>query len=127
MKAKIKYINKYIFGHFTGITLGPYIWVSLLSSNPVRTANHERIHLAQIMELVRKVKKIVRLKPVANVIGIIWFYTRYGLNYARNVFKYGKAAYRNLYYEREAYDNDDNLAYLDDRKDGAHNDYRDGS
>jgi hypothetical protein len=39
--------------------------------------------------------------------------------------KYKKAAYRNISYEREAYANQYDLAYLDDREAFAVNDYKD--
>ncbi len=63
--------------------------------------NHERIHLRQQIELL-----------------VIPFYIFYGLNYIFNRFKYKRhdTAYRNICFEREAYQNESNLQYLKERK-----------
>lgn len=63
--------------------------------------NHENIHTKQIFELL-----------------IIPFYLIYCIFYIINLFKYfdSHKAYRNIAFEREAYDNQNNNNYLKTRK-----------
>lgn len=62
--------------------------------------NHEKIHLRQQAELL-----------------VIPFYIWYGLEYLFNLAKYRShaAAYRNISFEREAYNNENNHNYLKNR------------
>lgn len=64
-----------------------------------RTINHESIHFQQALEL-----------------GVLPFYILYFLEMLLKLPFYGKDAYMNLSFEREAYGNDDNLDYLKQRK-----------
>lgn len=59
--------------------------------------NHERIHLRQQLELL-----------------IIPFYLLYLINYLINLFRFKNhhAAYRNIIFEKESYQNERNLNYL---------------
>jgi hypothetical protein len=63
--------------------------------------NHEKIHLKQQAELL-----------------LIPFYVLYLINYLINLAWYRKhhTAYLNIVFEREAYANEVNLSYLNDRK-----------
>lgn len=63
--------------------------------------NHERIHTAQMRELL-----------------YIPFYILYVLEWLFRLMQYGfnKSAYYNISFEREAYANGDNLDYLKSRK-----------
>lgn len=63
-----------------------------------KTINHESIHTAQIKEM-----------------GYIFFYIWYIIEWLIRLV-IGKNAYRNISFEREAFDNDQNLNYLDSRK-----------
>ena len=65
------------------------------------TINHEKIHTAQIREML-----------------YIFFYIWYVIEWFIKVFIYLEfhEAYRNLAFEREAYENQDNLNYLNSRK-----------
>ena len=64
------------------------------------TINHERIHTAQMRELL-----------------YIFFYLFYGVEYLLKLFKYSPhKAYRNISFEREAYSNEGDLTYLKGRK-----------
>lgn len=64
------------------------------------TINHERIHTAQMRELL-----------------YIFFYLFYGVEYLFKLFKYSPhKAYRNISFEREAYSNEGDLTYLKGRK-----------
>lgn len=60
--------------------------------------NHEAIHTAQMKEL-----------------GYVFFYILYVLEWLYRLFKSGNA-YRNISFEREAYDNENDLSYLLQRK-----------
>ncbi|GAB4126052.1 MAG: hypothetical protein OHK0045_10890 [Raineya sp.] len=88
-----------------GITLYPFI---LLKHKIYRKdkilMNHEEIHLQQQKELL-----------------VLPFYLLYIANYLFNLLKYRQhhKAYLNICFEREAYDNEANLAYLAQRKFGA--------
>ena len=67
--------------------------------------NHERIHSEQMKEML-----------------FIGFYLWYLVEWIIRLFGKGNA-YRNLSFEKEAYDNEDNLTYLDTRKPYAWLDY----
>ena len=70
-----------------------------------KTLNHEAIHTAQMKEML-----------------FIGFYLWYLVEWIIRLFGKGNA-YRNLSFEKEAYDNDEDLAYLDTRKPYAWLDY----
>lgn len=64
--------------------------------------NHEEIHTKQMKELL-----------------FLFFYLFYGFEWLIKLFYYkfnSKKAYRNISFEREAYNNQNNLEYLDNRK-----------
>ncbi|WP_316799110.1 hypothetical protein [Pedobacter frigidisoli] len=81
-----------------GMAIFPFI---LLKSErykaDMQIINHERIHLRQQLELL-----------------ILPFYLLYLINYLINLlrFKNHDVAYRNIIFEKEAYQNDSNLNYL---------------
>ena len=65
-----------------------------------RTIRHETIHTRQMTELL-----------------FVFFYIWYGIEWLVKLPKYGaKHAYNNLSFEREAYENDDDVLYLANRK-----------
>lgn len=87
---------------FGGIALWPFIILRKKSYRQDQVfMNHEKIHLAQQIELL-----------------VIPFYIWYGLEYLIKLIKYKdrKQAYCNLCFEREAYENESNLTYLTQRK-----------
>ncbi|MDD4438178.1 MAG: hypothetical protein PHS04_09115 [Tissierellia bacterium] len=65
------------------------------------TLNHEKIHTAQIKEML-------------GIIFYIWFYIWYLIEWFIRL-PFGNA-YRNISFEREAYTNQDDLSYLKNRK-----------
>lgn len=85
-----------------GMALFPFI---LVKTNRLKynkaVINHENIHLRQQMELL-----------------LVPFYVLYLLNYLLNLLYYMKhdKAYRNIVFEREAYTNDADLQYLQQRQ-----------
>jgi hypothetical protein len=99
---RIPYLIVYApFIHYYGMALFPFILIKYrhLRYNEY-LINHEKIHLQQQLEML-----------------ILPFYLLYGLNYLLNRFKYRShdAAYRNICFEREAYQNEDDLEYLQKR------------
>ncbi len=87
---------------FRGITLFPFIFVR--DENVKRNVfviNHEKIHIRQQAELL-----------------VVFFYLIYGVDYLIKLIKYKDKdkAYRNIIFEREAYENQYNLEYLKNRK-----------
>lgn len=96
-------VSKYLIGrHFVGIALWPFIVIRdpRLKEDDV-FINHEKIHLRQQLEL-----------------GVFPFYFIYVLEYSIRLMQYRNAplAYRNISFEREAYENEDNLYYLENRR-----------
>ncbi|WP_299218532.1 hypothetical protein [uncultured Aquimarina sp.] len=96
-------VNKYLIGrHFVGIALWPFIVVKdhHLKEDEV-FINHERIHLRQQAELL-----------------VIPFYFVYFTEYIIRLLQYrnSQAAYRNISFEREAYEMETELSYLKNRK-----------
>lgn len=81
------------------ITLGPLVFSRGNITDITR--NHEAIHWEQYKEGL-----------------IIGFLLLYGISYVINRCKGqdGKLAYENIWFEKEAYDNDQNLNYLSERK-----------
>jgi len=99
IKIVAPFISK--FG-IAGITLFPFIiFDSKKSLYNVHIVNHEEIHIRQQMEML-----------------IIFFYIMYLTEYAIGLFKYKNKneAYRNISFEKEAYDNEYDLEYLNNRK-----------
>src|SRR5690606_35986256 len=95
-------ISKRIFpGRFEGLTLWPVI---ILKHDNLKEdeilINHERIHLKQQLDLL-----------------ILPFYILYFLESLIGIVKYNNMhlAYRNISFEREAYQNEENLDYLKNR------------
>ena len=87
---------------FRGITLYPFIFVrELKDKNNVVLIYHERIHLRQQLEML-----------------IIPFYIFYLLEWLVKwcYYRNRHVAYKNLSFEREAYQNEANFEYLKHRK-----------
>ncbi|UKT63422.1 hypothetical protein [Pedobacter mucosus] len=84
-----------------GMAIFPFILLkSEKYKDDIEIINHEKIHLRQQLELL-----------------IFPFYFLYLLNYLLNYIKYKKhdEAYRNIVFEKEAYDNENNINYLKSR------------
>ncbi|MCW5520825.1 hypothetical protein J1N09_13335 [Aureitalea sp. L0-47] len=96
------FVNRHLIPKkFTGMVLWPFIILkySALKEDEV-FLNHERIHLRQQIELL-----------------ILPFYIWYGTEYLVRLLQYRKRkeAYRNISFEREAYQNEKDLDYLKKR------------
>lgn len=86
---------------FRGLTVFPFVFLKYrFDKKDQRFLNHEKIHLRQQIELL-----------------IILFFVWYSFEYIIRIIQYKKAdlAYRNISFEREAYDNETNLSYLKKR------------
>ena len=94
-----------VFIKVGAITLWPFIIVSPEYDNVI-TLNHERIHLEQQKELL-----------------LVLFYVLYIYYWVKNRVQgmNNFEAYCNIPFEKEAYDNQENLDYLDTRKHYAWN------
>lgn len=86
----------------SGITLFPFILLRKKEDLENKTLiNHEKIHFYQQLELL--------IIPF-----YIWYFVEFFINYIkyRNVEK----AYKTISFEKEAYQNDQNLSYIKTRK-----------
>lgn len=87
---------------FSGITIYPFVFTRELFWKANKTfVNHEKIHLRQQIEML-----------------VIPFFIWYGIEYFFRLIQYKdrKKAYRNISFEREAYHNEHNADYLDNRR-----------
>ena len=89
------------FKGFLAITLWPFIFVRNDARMAATTIRHENIHGRQQKELF-----------------LVLFYVWYGIEYIIKLLQYknAKTAYKNISFEREAYANQNNVAYLYERK-----------
>ena len=92
-------VNRYLVPKgYRAITLYPFIFVRNASDKFDKVLiNHERIHLRQQKELL-----------------VLFFYIWYFLDFLFKYLRYRNwnKAYRNIIFEREAYNNQSNLDYL---------------
>jgi hypothetical protein len=95
-------VSKYLIPKgFRGLTVFPFVVVRDRNAQDYLVLmNHERIHLRQQMELL-----------------VLPFFVIYGLDYLVKLIRYRdkSLAYRNIVFEREAYENESNLEYLKSR------------
>lgn len=85
---------------YYGVAIYPFVFVDKKRINEVRL-NHEVIHLRQQLEML-----------------ILPFYLWYTIEYIIRVIQYRNwdVAYKNISFEREAYSNEKNINYLQQRK-----------
>jgi hypothetical protein len=105
MKTSITAIkNKIIpFGRFTAINLfGIVFYKDRISEIGL---NHERIHSAQAADL-----------SSFRIMGWILFYLLYIKFYVINLIKGSEDAYYDIPFEKEAYENQNNLNYINERE-----------
>lgn len=104
MKPRIKEMTIFVkiitFGFAAGITLAPFgIYIRKEYLRYKRINNHEKIHWQQQMEML-----------------IIFFYLWYFFEWIYRLFTNFKSAYKSISFEKEAYTNDKNYEYLENRK-----------
>ncbi len=86
----------------SGITLFPFIFLRKKEYRQNKVLiNHEKIHLRQQLELL--------IVPF-----YIWYLSEYYIKYLK--YKDPNLAYRNISFEKEAYENEQNSDYLKTRK-----------
>lgn len=96
------YLKYFIPKSFSAFTIYPFIFIKKkLDKTNCMLINHEKIHLKQQIELV-----------------IIFFFIAYFLEFCWNIILYRSwmKAYRAIGFEKEAYQNENNLNYLKTRK-----------
>ena len=88
-----------VFISVYAITLYPFVFI--LDDGNERVITHERIHILQQKEML-----------------VLFFYIAYALFFVLGLIKHRSInlAYRNIPFEKEAYDNDTNIAYVLNRK-----------
>src|SRR5690554_2762004 len=95
-------VNQFFAKKFRGLAIYPFIFLKdkQLLNNPL-IINHEKIHLRQQIELLW-----------------IFFFFWYGIEFLIRwiQFKDSNLAYFNISFEREAYEYEGNLNFLNDRK-----------
>ena len=84
---------------FVGITIFPFILFKDRQYATDVKINHEQIHIQQQLELL-----------------VVFFYIAYILNFIANIISMNPRPYRNISFEREAYNNEKDLKYLETRK-----------
>lgn len=86
---------------FNGITIFPFVILrDVKNKMNLRLINHEKIHIRQQLELL--------IFPF-----FVWYFIEY--LYRLYQFKDKNKAYRNIVFEREAYENEKDLNYLQKR------------
>ena len=135
LKAKVKKMGGFVSfitgGWAAGITLAPFgIYIKEKYLSNKRMINHESIHWAQQMEMIVAGAIIAAITVgILLLFGIsswwlltslafpfLFFYLWYVIEWFIRIFINGSKAYKSLCFEREAYQNDDNLDYLKTRK-----------
>lgn len=96
---KIIYNNIIPFKGFKCINLFGVLFARKGAYIGEKTLNHEAIHTAQMKEML-----------------YVGFYVWYFIEWLIELFHYGTTAYHKNTFEREAFDNDDDLTYLASRK-----------
>ena len=103
-------VTKYLIPKgYRGLTVFPFVFVKYDVDKKNRIfVNHEKIHLRQQLELL-----------------ILPFFIWYLLEYCIRLVQYRNAnlAYRNISFEREAYENESDLEYLKNRMFFSFRDY----
>lgn len=95
-------VNKYLIPKgYRGMTVFPFVFLAdKTDADFLVLVNHERIHLRQQKELL-----------------VLAFFVWYGIDYLVKLIRYRNKheAYRNIIFEREAYENEKDLDYLKSR------------
>ena len=95
--------NRFIpFKDFSAINIFGVIYARRDTFISDRTIRHEQIHTAQMKEMLY-------------ILFYLWYAIEWFIRFIVYGFKSHKA-YRNTSFEREAYSNQDNIIYLEDRK-----------
>ena len=97
-----KIVNNIIpFKGFSAMALFPFVFVRSDATITKATLRHERIHCEQQKEMLM-------------VFFLLWYGIEWLIKWA--YYRNRMTAYKNISFEREAYANQNNVAYLDERK-----------
>lgn len=123
---KIRYNSRLakmlLWGNFNTITLAAWVCTKCKSKEemPQHIRNHECIHARQWVECMLASGVIIWALVLFADISAWWFslsflmfYILYVLEYLIKLIPYGNDAYRNISFEREAYDNQYDSNYLE--------------
>lgn len=115
---KVVYNNVIPFKGYKAVNVFGIIFVRKGSTMGVTDFNHEAIHTAQMDDFVMGF-------PWLRIIGGIFFYVIYAIEFIIRLIQYlgWKEAYRNISFEREAFANENDAEYLDNRRQYAWADY----
>lgn len=117
MKLKLKYSKIIPFSGYYAITIFNSLFRrDKYKDKPISqiTYNHESIHLEQELDFVFGCEKLYIL---GGIIFYIWYLVEWIIKGICSIFTLGKIkAYRSISFEQEAYKNQNNLRYLDNRK-----------
>lgn len=96
-------ISKYLVPkNYSGLTIYPFVFLKRKDlKSDVFLLNHEKIHIQQQKELLW-------------FVFFIWYFSEYLIRLIQHKNHY--KAYKNISFEKEAYQNEGNLNYLLDRK-----------
>lgn len=107
------------FGTFEAMTIGPYIFCKDANELDEKDINHEAIHWEQQKELLIVGFYLLYLIFWIVEVGRCIFDSKRGHDADRSKNGVFKRAYRSIAFEREAYNNQENLKYIEERKDYA--------
>lgn len=117
MKLKLKYSKIIPFPGFYAITIFDSLYRNVRYRNrniSKKIYNHESIHLEQELDFVGGNEKLYIL---GGCIFYILYFIEWMIKLIISMFTFGKVkAYYSISFEQEAYDNDDNYDYLNNRK-----------
>ena len=125
MKAKVIFNDIIPFRGFMVMCLWPFIFVRNSAASHYNTVanNHEHIHAEQQKEMLIIGVALAVIALVAEFglwafLFVPIFFLWYGLEWLCRLVQYRNSnkAYRNISFEREAYANEKDLAYLGSRK-----------
>ena len=131
IKVMTNFLEAVLGKNIVGITLFPFgIYLKLSYLTRQKTINHESIHWQQQLEMLVVGAIMSALTAIILmsfgvfslwlltllVFPLLFFYLWYVIEWFFRIFINGNKAYVSLSFEREAYDNDDNLDYLKTRK-----------
>ena len=131
IKVMTNFLEFFLGKNIVGITLFPFgIYLKLSYLTRQKTINHESIHWQQQLEMLVVGAIMSALTAIILmsfgvfslwlltllVFPLLFFYLWYVIEWFFRIFINGNKAYVSLSFEREAYDNDDNLDYLKTRK-----------
>ena len=124
METKVIFNDTIPFKGFLAMCLWPFIFVRNADASHYNNEvnNHEHIHAEQQKEMLMVGVVLAALGYLFiglwAILFVPLFFWWYGIEWICRLIQYrnGHKAYRNISFEREAYDNEKDLSYLKNRK-----------